>query len=98
MQSDRISSSSSISLPGVPAVEDAESQASVLITILEELPAYLTRAELVLLLAGSEPSFAERDQIERAVKELVGSGLLHEHGQLLMPSRAMRVADNLELR
>ena len=37
---------------------------------------------------GESPSFAERDAIERAVRDLSGAGLLHSHDAFVMPTRA----------
>lgn len=51
-------------------------------------PATVAVAELTRELACEEPDFATRDAIEQAVRELLGVGLLHLHGQFLSPTRA----------
>ena len=50
-------------------------------------PSPVTLEELVREL-GDERDFGQRDAIERAVRDLVGSGLLHRCGALVLPSRA----------
>jgi acyl-CoA reductase-like NAD-dependent aldehyde dehydrogenase len=57
----------------------------------------VTVAELIRELGGEEPGFAERDAIERAVRDLVASGLLHHGGELLTPTRAaLRLSELLD--
>ena len=51
-------------------------------------PTQLTLAELVREVGGERPSFAERDAIERAVRDLGGAGLLHRHDDFVLPTRA----------
>jgi hypothetical protein len=36
----------------------------------------------------SSPGFVERDRIERAVRDLIAGGLLHEDAMLILPTRA----------
>jgi hypothetical protein len=48
-------------------------------------PAQATVTELVRWVAQNPGDFAERDQIERAVFELAGIGLLHRHDFLNRP-------------
>jgi hypothetical protein len=71
-----------------PAAEDAATESAVLQQLLELHPLRVTLAELIRELAGESPDFAERDAIERAVRDLTGAGLLHRHGGLLAPTRA----------
>lgn len=68
--------------------DDLGIEKAVLQRVLEVHPAQLTVAELVRELAGEEPEFAERDAIERAVRDLSGVGLLHRNDDFLMPTRA----------
>jgi hypothetical protein len=67
---------------------DTATEAAVIQHLLDLHPTQLTPAELVRELAGEEPGFAERDAIERAVRDLSGAGLLHHTGELLTPTRA----------
>jgi hypothetical protein len=65
--------------------------------LLEAHPSQLTEAELIRELCGEEPQFAERDAIERAVRDLVGVGLLHQGEALLTPTRAaLRLSELLD--
>jgi hypothetical protein len=67
---------------------DAATEAAVLQRVLELHPVLLTLEELVLDLGGPSAQFAERDAIERAVRDLTGAGLLHRNDSFLMPTRA----------
>ncbi len=68
--------------------KDAVIESAVLQQILEFHPVLVTTAELVREIGGAAPGFAERDAIERAVRDLSGAGLLHSHDALLLPTRA----------
>jgi hypothetical protein len=69
--------------------EDSRVESAVLQRVLYLHPTRVTAAELVRDLAGEDASFAARDGIERAIRELTGAGLLHrpEDG-LVTPTRA----------
>ena len=67
---------------------DSATQAAVLQHALEVHPVLLTKGELLRELGGKEGAFAERDAIDRAVRDLGGAGLLHEHGEFAIPTRA----------
>jgi hypothetical protein len=71
-----------------PAAEDATTESAVLQQVLDLHPVLVTAAELVREVGGESPSFSRADAIERAIRDLVGVGLLHHHGELLMPTRA----------
>ena len=71
-----------------PATEDAVTESAVLQQVLELHPVQVTVAELVREVGGESPSFAERDAIERAVRDLTGAGLLHGQGSFVLPTRA----------
>lgn len=71
-----------------PAAEDAATESAVLQQVLELHPAQPTLAELVREVVGESPGFAERDAVERAVRDLSGVGLLHSHGAFVLPTRA----------
>lgn len=68
--------------------DDLATEAAVLERALDAHPAMLTEPELTRELGGEEPSFAERDSIERAVRDLVGVGLLHGSDEFVTPTRA----------
>jgi hypothetical protein len=67
---------------------DTATEAAVIQHLLDVHPSQLTTAELIRELCGEELGFAERDAIERAVRDLVGVGLLHQRETLLTPTRA----------
>jgi hypothetical protein len=71
-----------------PAAEDAANESAVLRQLIELHPVQVTLSEVVRELAGESPGFAERDAIERAVRDLVGAGLLHTYGGFVAPTRA----------
>lgn len=67
--------------------EDRAYEAIVLRQVLALHPSPVTLEELIREL-GDEREFGQRDAVERAVRDLVGSGLLHRCGTLVLPSRA----------
>ncbi len=71
-----------------PASEDAATESAVLQQLLDLHPAQVTVAELIREIAGESTGFAERDAIERAVRDLAGAGLLHRHDAFVAPTRA----------
>jgi hypothetical protein len=71
-----------------PAATDAVIESAVLQRLLDLHPVLVTAAELVREVGGESPGFAERDAIERAVRELTGAGLLHSHDGFVLPTRA----------
>jgi hypothetical protein len=71
-----------------PTVGDAATESAVLQRLLDLHPVQITAAELVREVGGESPDFAERDAIERAVRELSGAGLLHSHDRFVLPTRA----------
>lgn len=72
------------------AEQDHRDQAGVLRHVLSIYPEVLTQPELIREMTGgaSSPGFAERDRIERAVRDLIAGGLLHEDAKLVLPTRA----------
>jgi len=74
--------------PGTTEAEDAQSQATVMDAVLDAHPTRITLAELIRELAGESPDFGQRDAIERAVRDLVGAGLLHYTDDFVTPTRA----------
>ena len=71
-----------------PAAEDAATESAVLQQILDLHPAQITLSELIREVGGETPGFAQRDAIERAVRDLSGAGLLHRHDSFVLPTRA----------
>jgi hypothetical protein len=71
-----------------PAASDAATESAVMQRLLDLHPVQVTAAELVRELGGESPDFAERDAIERAVRDLTGAGLLHSHDTFVRPTRA----------
>lgn len=71
-----------------PAAEDAATESAVLQQVLDLHPARATLTELVREIGGESSGFAERDAIERAVRDLAGAGLLHAHDAFVAPTRA----------
>jgi hypothetical protein len=78
------------------AADDA-TEAAVIQHLLDAHPSQLTMAELIRELSGEAPAFAERDALERAVRDLAGVGLLHGRAELLTPTRAaLRLSELLD--
>jgi hypothetical protein len=78
-----------------PDAEDTKAERVVLAFLLKEHPAQLTIPELSLAL-NAEPGFESDDAVERAVRELVGGGLLYCHGPFIVPTRAALYFARLE--
>jgi hypothetical protein len=70
------------------AAQDLRDQARVLDEVLTLYPESLTLDEVVREVTAASAEFDERDQVERAVRDLAGGGLLHRHGDLVVPTRA----------
>jgi hypothetical protein len=79
------------------AKEDHRDQAGVFRHILSIYPEVLTQDELIREMTGgaSSPAFVERDRIERAVRDLIAGGLLHEDAMLILPTRAAVLAHSI---
>lgn len=70
------------------AAQDARTENAVLAFLLEEHPIRLTLGELSLVLHADPQLDNPEDAAKRAVRELVGAGLLHQEGRFLAPTRA----------
>jgi hypothetical protein len=68
--------------------DDRATEAAVLQQLLDLHPTQLTVAELVREIGGEQIDFAQRDAIERAVRDLGGVGLLHRKDDFVLPTRA----------
>ena len=78
-----------------PDGDDAEVEAAVLRQLLLLHPAQLTLGELIADIAADPEEFAERDAVERAVRDLARAGLVHRSGEFAIPSRAALRFDEL---
>jgi hypothetical protein len=83
--------------PLSPAGEDKKTESAVLALLLAEHPIRLTMDELILVLHADPERGDPEDAGKRAVRELVGAGLLHREGRFLAPSRAALYFSALEL-
>jgi hypothetical protein len=79
----------------VPAEEDATFEAAVLQQLLALHPTQITFGELLRVMTVDSGDFAQRDALERAVRDLAASGLLHRNGDVVLPSRAALHFDEL---
>ncbi|MGB7685003.1 MAG: hypothetical protein WBL45_04395 [Solirubrobacterales bacterium] len=70
------------------ATQDLHDQGVVLIHVLSIYPTQLRLQELIRELTDGSEDFAERDRVERAVRELIGAGLLFRCEGLVLPTRA----------
>jgi len=70
------------------ADDDAATESAVLQQAIALHPTQVTLDELIRELAGEAAGFAERDRIERAVRDLTATGLLHHRGDFVLPTRA----------
>ena len=75
--------------------EDRAQESAVLQHVLALHPTAITIEELVRELDPGRDSFAQRDAVERAVRDLAGSGLLYQGESLVRPTRAALRFDEL---
>jgi hypothetical protein len=68
--------------------EDVRDQGVVLIHVLTRHPTLLTIPDLVREITSGSEDFDEGDNVERAIRDLVGYGLLHCPGGLVLPTPA----------
>lgn len=72
----------------IAGFDDAEVESTVLRQLLLLHPAQVTIEELTRDVAADPEDFAERDAVERAVRDLARAGLLHRNGEFAIPSRS----------
>jgi hypothetical protein len=60
--------------------DDHQTQAAVLNLVLIHAPHLLTEQELINEIAGPSSDFADRDDAQRAIRDLANSGVLHRIG------------------
>ncbi len=70
------------------AAQDLHDQGVVLIQVLTLWPTHLRLSELVREISTGAADFAQRDAIERAVRDLTAVGLLFRSDGLVLPTRA----------
>lgn len=83
--------------PADPAADDSILRAAVLRLVLIEYPVMLTTADLERELTGPTAGATRTDAIERAVRDLVGAGLVNRADALVIPSRAAVEFDRLDV-
>jgi hypothetical protein len=77
--------------------EDESVESAVMRQLLEVHPTRLTLEELARELGCDPGGFAERDAVERAVRDLSAVGLLHRSERFVEPTRAaLRFSDLLD--
>lgn len=79
------------------AAEQLQAERIVLAFLIEEHPAQLTIPELCRALYAHPGDFKSNDVVERAVRDLVGSGLLNCEGPFVVPTRAALCFARLEM-
>jgi hypothetical protein len=78
-----------------PATEDARTESAVLAYVLAFHPVQTSFEELLREFDQGSGDVAQRDAVERAVRDLIGSGLLRCSGELILPTRAALRFDEL---
>lgn len=68
--------------------QDLRDQGSILIYVLTLYPTHLRLSELIQEVSAGAADFAQRDAIERAVRDLTAVGLLFRSDRLVLPTRA----------
>jgi hypothetical protein len=76
--------------------EDTMAQSAVIALVLAEHPTQITGAELAREFCKSAEDFSERDALDRAIRDLVGGGLLRLQGDSVLPTRAALHFDRLD--
>lgn len=69
------------------AEEAAREECRVLREVLSIYPESLTLEELIRELTSGSPELSDKDAVQVAVLELIGCGLLHRLGDLVLPTR-----------
>ena len=73
----------------VSPVDAKALERAVVEAVVDLHPIQLTIDELIRELTDTPDDFASRDRIETAAQQLARAGLLHRHGQFLLPTRAL---------
>jgi predicted transcriptional regulator len=77
------------------STEDSGVESAVLQHVLALHPTAITVEELAREMGSGRDSFGERDAVERAVRDLTGTGLLHRSEAFVLPTRAALRFDEL---
>jgi hypothetical protein len=70
------------------AAEDARDERRVLREVLTYHPGTFTLEELIREMTVCSVEFSDQDAIRRSVRDLAAVGLLHQIGDLVLPTRA----------
>jgi hypothetical protein len=84
-------------VPTGPDAQDAKAERTVLAFLLDEYPNQLTLAEVSWALDHGSTKFETEDAVERAVRELVGAGLLRCSKGYVLATRAALYFARLEM-
>jgi len=79
-----------------PVGEDRKAQRAVLASLIGEHPASFTIPEISRAMNEGGADFEREDAVERAIRELVGVGLLECEGGFVAPTRAALHFEALE--
>ena len=74
--------------PCIPSHEDRKTEWAVLGYLLDADPDRFTIPEVSRVMNAGETDFDSEDAVERAIRQLVGAGLLHCCGGFILPTRA----------
>jgi len=77
--------------------ETRQAERAVLSFLINEHPSRLTIPEVARTFYAHPSDFKKSDVVERAIRELVGAGLLHCEGAFLVPTRAALYFAGLEI-
>lgn len=77
--------------------QETKDQRLVLAFLLDAHPAQLTIPEVAQALYAHPGDFESNDAVERAIRDLVGGGLLQCHGAFVLPTRAALCFSRLEM-
>jgi hypothetical protein len=77
--------------------DDLSAQRIVLTQVLAMHPTHLPIPKLVSVITAGSKGFAESDNLERAIRDLTGAGLLDCPGGVVMPTPAALHADCIGL-
>lgn len=77
--------------------ETGQAERAVLSFLVDEHPSQLTIPEVARVFYAPPADFRKNDVVERAIRELVGAGLLHCKGAFLVPTRAALYFAGLEI-
>jgi hypothetical protein len=71
-----------------PRDEDLINERAVLFLVLDEHPNQLTAAEILRRFCPDPDDFKNEDAVRRAIRDLIGAGLLRRQGDAVVPTSA----------